>query len=119
MLRRAEPYPDEMEPRWDIVGGRITPGEPIRPALAREIKEETGLILTSVDHVLYAQDILRVKGRHVVRITFLATVAGGVPTLDGKEHTEARWMTLQEIRDSYHDRYLDPVFDHPLLSQHA
>ncbi|MBI3963827.1 MAG: NUDIX domain-containing protein, partial [Candidatus Kerfeldbacteria bacterium] len=67
MLRRAEPYPDETEPRWDIVGGRITPGEPIRPALAREIKEETGLILTSVDHVLYAQDILRVKGRHVVR----------------------------------------------------
>ena len=119
LLRRAEPFDGETEPRWDIPGGRIKPGEPIRPALAREIREETGLVLTSVDTVLYAQDILRVPTRHVVRITFLASVADGEVILHTEEHSEVRWMTLGDLRAAHHDTYLEPVLDHPALTAPA
>ncbi|MDP3964505.1 MAG: NUDIX hydrolase [bacterium] len=115
LLKRAEAFEGETEPRWDIPGGRIEPGEPIRQALEREIKEETGLTLDSVQAVLEAQDILRVSGRHVVRITFLATIKDGEMKLDPVEHSDARWVTLAELNQLHHDMYLDPVISHPLL----
>src|SRR4030065_2848971 len=92
ILARADPYPGETTPRWDIPGGRIVPGEEIEKALAREIKEETGLKLEKIDKVLTVQDILREKGRHIVRITFLARCSGRVK-IDPREHREYKWLT--------------------------
>lgn len=108
ILERANPYAGEYTPRWDIPGGRIIPGEPIEKALAREIKEETGLKLEGVNRVLTAQDILRVNGRHTVRITFLAKCSGNLK-INPKEHSNHKWLTLKEIKNLHHDLYLSPV----------
>lgn len=81
---------------WDIVGGRIEPGTPLLENLKREIREETGLDLTGEPKLIAAQDILRVPGRHVVRLTYLGKIEGE-PTLD-EEHTEYKWFTLEEMR---------------------
>ena len=108
LLRRSQPYEGESEPRWDIPGGRINVGEPILQALAREIKEETGLTMQGEPRIVYAQDILRVAGRHVVRLTF-ETGAEGEVALDPKEHSAHQWVSLEKIQGIYHDLYLDPV----------
>ena len=108
MLKRTEPYHPNDAPKWDIPGGRINPGEELMIALAREIKEETGMTLKGTPQIMAAQDILRTPGRHVVRLTYTAQAAGKI-TLDPKEHTEFGWFTLPEINKLYKDSYLTPV----------
>jgi 8-oxo-dGTP diphosphatase len=112
LLLRYKPYPGRTKPMWDIPGGRIHPGEPTQEALAREIKEETGLELGKVVRVLAAQDIQRVAGRHTVRITYLVTCKDSKTiALDPEEHSDYRWLTLSELTKTYHDLFLDPVIE--------
>lgn len=116
-LLRSKPYPGEKQPKWDVPGGRINIGEPLTEALAREIKEETSMALQGDPQILFAQDILRDKDKHVVRITYLAQVVGKI-RLDASEHQSYEWLTLSQARECYHDIYLTPVLD-LLLSQKA
>ena len=115
-LKRKKPYGGDTVLKWDIPGGRIIPGEPIFTGLAREIMEEAGLTLIEVKATIAAQDILRVSDKHIVRVTVIATVEDGVPTPNQEEHTDARWMSIEELKREHHDSLLDQVIDHPLLS---
>ena len=77
-LRRSERMEAEIEPHWDIPGGRIDSTERLEQALAREIAEETNLTLSGVPQLIAAQDILvPAKDLHVVRLTYLVSVGGG------------------------------------------
>ena len=98
LLQRRNPkkYP-EAQIGWDVVGGRIVPGVPLLKNLKREVKEETGLTLVSVERLLAAQDILRIEGRHVVRITYLGTARGKIK-LDKEENIEYGWFSLKELK---------------------
>lgn len=113
-LKRALPYEGDTKCKWDIPGGRIEPGEPIFDALAREIKEETSLNMKGEPKILYAQDILRINEKHIVRLTFEARVELGDIKLDttdpnGTHHDDFAWVAPLDIKNLYHDRYLVPV----------
>ncbi|MDO8474174.1 MAG: NUDIX domain-containing protein [bacterium] len=94
--RSSEKYP-EVGAKWDIVGGRIEPGSPLLENLKREIMEEVSLELTEEPVLVAAQDILRAPGKHVVRLTYVGTIAGE-PKLDN-DHTEFRWFTKEELKN--------------------
>lgn len=94
MRRSPEKYPETQ--RWDIPGGRIHPGSPLFENLSREVSEETGLAIASPPRLIAAQDILKVPGRHVVRLTYVGE-ARGTPHLS-EEHTEYGWFTMDEMR---------------------
>ena len=96
LRRNPEKYP-EMSAKWDIVGGRIDPGSTLLENLKREIKEETSLDLNDSPALIAAQDILRVPGRHVVRLTYAANIEG-TPKLDS-DHLEFAWFTLEEMKN--------------------
>ena len=81
---------------WDIVGGRIEPGTKLLDNLKREVKEETQLEIISEPKLIFAQDIIPNAERHIVRLTYLADVAGEV-VLDTTENVEHKWLTLAEI----------------------
>ncbi len=110
LLRRSsEKYPEVGE-KWDIVGGRINPGESLLQNLKREVKEETNLDLVAEPKLAAAQDILRVPGKHVVRLTYVGEI-DGEPKLDG-DHTEFGWFTMAEMKkleklDSYFKELLN------------
>ncbi|MCR4311562.1 MAG: NUDIX hydrolase [Candidatus Taylorbacteria bacterium] len=89
-------YPEVPNP-WDIVGGRIDPGSPLMENLRREVKEETGLEITSEPRLVAAQDILRLAEKHVVRLSYVADSVGK-PVLDTTENTEYKWVTASEIK---------------------
>ncbi|MDO8505830.1 MAG: NUDIX domain-containing protein [bacterium] len=95
LYRSPVKYPDIKGDRWDIVGGRIVPGTPLLENLKREIKEEIGLELVDTPRLVAAQDILRVSGKHVVRLTYVGLI-DGEPVL-GDEHDEYRWFSREEL----------------------
>ena len=116
LVRRSlTKYPEVGDHQWDIVGGRIDPGFPLLDNLKREIKEEVGLDLTNEPRLVAAQDILRIPGRHVIRLTYIGEIHGE-PKLDLDEHSEYGWFTLEEIKNL---QGLDLYFKEVLNSQSA
>lgn len=97
LLRSKEKYP-EIEQLWDIIGGRIIPGSSLFENLKREVEEETSLVLEQEPKLIAAQDILRVLGKHVVRLTYLGN-AKGEPKLN-EEHTDFKWCSIEELKSA-------------------
>ncbi len=114
LLRRSlKKYPD-IKGRWDVVGGRIDPGTPLIENLKREVLEETGLEIVGEPRLLAAQDILRVPGRHVVRLTYAGKVKGNV-VLNAGENDMYRWYNKEELTslddvDVYFKELLGGIF---------
>ncbi len=111
--RSSDKYP-EVGPKWDIVGGRINPGETLLENLKREIKEETNLDMNKEPELVAAQDILRVPERHVVRLTFVGEIEGE-PEIDD-DHTEFRWFTAEQIREIENlDKYVKELIERKVI----
>lgn len=94
-LKRSEEKYGKTNGSWDIVGGRIDSGIGLIENLKREIKEETGLELSSLPRLIAAQDIL-LSERHVVRLTYVGR-ADGEPVIDASENTAYRWVTFEDL----------------------
>lgn len=113
--RNPKKYP-EVGPKWDIVGGRINPGTSLLENLKREIKEEVNLEYQGVPNLVSAQDILRVEGRHVVRLTYTGEI-NGEPKLDD-DHLEVKWFSSEELKslsDTELDIYLKELIEKSIL----
>ncbi|MBI3335250.1 MAG: NUDIX hydrolase [Candidatus Portnoybacteria bacterium] len=114
LKRSVKKYPEAGSDLWDIVGGRIEPGSTLIENLKREVKEETSLDLEEEPKLLAAQDILRVQGRHVVRLTYQGNIEGD-PILD-EDHEEFRWASLEELeRLKNLDRYAKELLANGLI----
>lgn len=99
LLHRASgKYADVKTDRWDIVGGRINPGQTLLENLKREVKEETGLDIIGAPKLVAAQDILKNAGRHVVRLTYIGQAEGEIK-LDPNEHDQYQWFDLAQLKD--------------------
>lgn len=115
VLRRNPEVYENVDDLWDIPGGRIDPGLSLIDNLKRELMEETSIELKSAPKLIAAQDILKVKDRHVVRLTYKATTEQE-PQLDGEEHTEYKWLTLEELGSLEGlDKYFKEVLEDSLL----
>jgi 8-oxo-dGTP pyrophosphatase MutT (NUDIX family) len=78
---------------WDVVGGHVDPGETVEQALAREIEEETGWMLRTVQARLPTWD-WEVDGVRRREFDFLVEVDGDLrrPRLEAGKHDLYDWV---------------------------
>ena len=78
---------------WELVGGKVEPGETKEQALVRECREELDIQLR-VGPVF--MDVVHAYPDITVHLTlFEAAIAAGEPKL--LEHAQLRWITVGEI----------------------
>ena len=98
LIRRGTP-PKQGE--WSLPGGRVEPGEPVRSAALRELKEETAVDAELIDLIDVVDAIFENRTgdlitRHYVLIDFLATWRAGEPK-SGDDAADARFFHLSEL----------------------
>jgi len=82
---------------YELIGGHVDPGEQPVAALEREIMEELGVrvkVGQVVDVFTYESE-----GMFKVEICYLCSLEDPTaePTLNPADHSEARWITVDEI----------------------
>jgi 8-oxo-dGTP diphosphatase len=82
---------------WSIPGGRVEPGESDAEALVREMREETGLIVTC-GPLLGAVERPGLAGAVVVIRDYRAIVTGG-ELAAGDDAAAVRWVTAVEAAE--------------------
>lgn len=108
LIQRQNPLPGDTDLKWDIPGGRIKPSESLPEALARELREEIGIKLTSRPVLVAAQDIfVRHINRHVVRLTYTLQLDDDIRL--GNEHQNYTWATLTEALQLNLDPYISDI----------
>lgn len=91
LVRRAQ---EPLKGQWSLPGGAVELGETLEAAVCREVLEETGLVVETVDVVEAFDRLSRDSdGRiryHYVLIDFLCRVTGGTLSC-ASDALEARW----------------------------
>ena len=98
---------DEALDFWSLPGGRIEPGETDEAAAARELGEETGLELLTIEYLLEHES--DVRHHRVFRIT-----VNDADPAPGNEVAELKWWDGREpIKQA---ASLTPILSHPAIA---
>jgi len=82
--------------RVSVLAGFVEPGESAEQAVAREVHEETGIVVTSVSYAASQPWPMP----HSLMLGFRAQAAGTAITVDAQEIAEARWYSRDDLRDA-------------------
>ena len=93
LLRR--PVDDFMGGIYELPSGKVDPGETVDEALIREVKEETGLDVTSITNYLGNFDYTSGSGKKTRQLNFTVHVLTHGPVVL-TEHDQYRWTPLAE-----------------------
>jgi len=81
---------------WELVGGKVDPGEDFDKAIIREFKEETNLKIKIRDLVGAVQEDFPQK-RTVALVMNVEFISGELKISD--EHVDWKWATMDEIKE--------------------
>lgn len=109
-LQKRSMLKDIQPGKWDTsVGGHMSPGETPEKALAREAREELGIIVS--EPVFLLSYIWRSEREHELVYSFTALI-GAVPEINKEEIEEGRFWDLREIKENLDKGIFTPNFEH-------
>ena len=83
---------------WEMVHGKVLPGEPPEVAARRELQEETGLVPQRLLSVTMHPFYLLPRQRVELAAVFCAVVAPDARVVLGDEHRRHVWLTPSQAR---------------------
>lgn len=83
---------------WELVGGGVESGETLEESVVREVKEETGLTVNSVQRY-YDYSFINEKGWQRRATAFVCELTGDNNVVLSFEHQAFRWIKLEELDD--------------------
>ncbi|HLO78742.1 MAG TPA: NAD(+) diphosphatase [Magnetospirillum sp.] len=98
LLHRQRPWPAG---QWSVLAGFVEPGETFEEAVAREVREETGIEVAAVAYA--GSQPWPFPGS--VMLAFTARAVGGTLAPDPHELEDARWFSRSEILTAFDDRH--------------
>jgi ADP-ribose pyrophosphatase YjhB (NUDIX family) len=97
LIRRGQP---PLLGEWSLPGGVLECGETLREAVAREAREETGLLVETGELLGVYERVIRDDEKrvryHYVLIDFLCRAVGG-DLKAGSDAADVRWFTRNEL----------------------
>jgi 8-oxo-dGTP pyrophosphatase MutT (NUDIX family) len=101
IVREAKTYKDGVQTgKYGMPGGRLEPGESFLDGLAREVREETGLVVTTEQPVLLGEWRPVIRGvPHQVIAIFMACRATTTNVRLSDEHDDYQWIDPRNRRN--------------------
>lgn len=81
---------------WEQIGGGVDFGENPYDALVREVKEESGLIVTP-ERPYFIASYMDENDAHCVEIAFHCVLVGRPDVVLSDEHEDKRWVAKNEL----------------------
>ncbi|MBI2985095.1 MAG: NUDIX hydrolase [Candidatus Kerfeldbacteria bacterium] len=98
--------------KYDVVGGRVEPGERWDETLLREVQEETGLHVT-IGRPFYVGEwrpVVHGEPWQIIATFFLVQAASDKVTLS-RDHDDYQWIDPKKFRDYPLIENLKPAFE--------
>ncbi len=113
VLQESSAYKDGTNVgKFDIVGGRLNPGEHFRDALLREVKEETGLDVTVGRPFFVNEWRPQVRGEQwQIVATFFVAHAHEAEVTMSEDHAAYKWIDPKKYLDEGLIENLHPAFE--------
>lgn len=83
---------------WSVPGGHIDFGESVEECAAREVMEETGVVIRNPRFLGYTNDVFMEEGKHYVTMWVEADYAYGEPTITSPRETAfVGWVSQKQL----------------------
>ena len=101
---------DRDEAVWQFPGGHLEADESVTGCAAREVKEETGLVVQDFRHLGYTEKTFTVAGKQYVTLLVSCEYAGGeARVMEPDKCTQWRWFDYRMLPQQMPGPLFEPI----------